>query len=136
MNKVILMGNLTRNPELRYTPSGTAVCDFGLAINEHYTNKDGKPVDSTVFVEVECWGKQAENCNSYIFKGAAVLVDGRLKFEQWEKDGKTYSKLKVRGDRVQFLTKKDKAPAGLNPDGEAGHEVNHALDDAHDDDLF
>ena len=104
LNRVFLMGNLTRDPEVRYTPSGTAVGDLGLAVNETYKNKAGENVESTVFVDVEVWARQAETCAEYLYKGSPVFVEGRLKLDQWEnQQGEKRSKLRVRADRVQFL---------------------------------
>jgi len=104
LNRVFLMGNLTRDPEVRYTPSGTAVGDLGLAVNETYKNKAGETVESTVFVDIEVWARQAETCAEYLYKGSPVFVEGRLKLDQWEnQQGEKRSKLRVRADRVQFL---------------------------------
>ena len=105
MNKAILIGNLTKDVDLRYTPSGAAIADFGMAINESYKSKDGEKKDSNVFVWVTVWANTAENCAKFIGKGSKVLVEGRLKFDQWEKDGKKFSKLSVTGDNVQFLSR-------------------------------
>jgi single-strand DNA-binding protein len=103
-NRVLLMGNLTRNPEIRYTPSGTAVADLGLAINENFKNKAGELVEQTCFVEVVVWGRQAETSAEYLQKGSPVFVEGRLQLDQWEnQQGEKRSKLRVRADRVQFL---------------------------------
>lgn len=103
-NKVIIMGNLTRDPELRYTPSGTAVTDLSVAVNT-----PGKK-DETVFVDVTVWDKTAENCCEYLSKGRPVLVDGRLRTESWEdkKTGKRRSKLIVVAFGVTFLGSGDK----------------------------
>lgn len=104
LNRVFLMGNLTRDPQVRYTPSGTAVGDLSLAINENYKNKAGETVESTVFVDVEVWSRQAETCSEYLYKGSPVFVEGRLKLDQWtNQQGEKRSKLRVRADRVQFL---------------------------------
>lgn len=104
LNRVFLMGNLTRDPEVRYTPTGTAVGDLGLAINENYKNKAGEMVESTVFVDVEVWARQAETCAEYLYKGSPVFVEGRLKLDQWtNQQGEKRSKLRVRAERVQFL---------------------------------
>jgi single-strand DNA-binding protein len=103
-NRVLLMGNLTRNPEIRYTPSGTAVADLGLAINESFKNKAGEMVEQTCFVDVVVWGRQAETSAEYLQKGSPVFVEGRLQLDQWEnQQGEKRSKLRVRADRVQFL---------------------------------
>lgn len=104
LNRVFLMGNLTRDPEVRYTPTGIAVGDLGLAVNETYKNKAGETIETTVFVDVEVWARQAETCAEYLGKGSPVFVEGRLKLDQWENpQGEKRSKLRVRADRVQFL---------------------------------
>ena len=104
MNRVFLMGNLTRDPELRKTPSGIAVSDLGLAVSEKYRNKAGEMVETTCFADIVVWGKQAEACGQYLGKGAPVIVEGRLQLDQWQTEaGEKRSRLKVRADRVQFL---------------------------------
>jgi len=102
-NKVILIGNLTRDPEVRYTPSGTAVGDLRLATNRRFRAPDGQERDETCFVGVTAWGRQAETCGEYLKKGAPILVEGRLKYDEWEKEGKKFSRLSVVAERVQFL---------------------------------
>ena len=103
-NRVLLMGNLTRNPEIRYTPSGTAVTDLGLAVSDNYKNQAGELVERTCFVDVVAWGRQAETASEYLHKGSPVFVEGRLQLDQWEnQQGEKRSKLRVRADRVQFL---------------------------------
>ena len=102
-NKVILMGNLTRDPELRYTPSGSAVANFGLAVNRRY-RQDDELKEETCFVDIAVFGRQAENCSEYLSKGSLVLVDGRLNYRKWEtEDGQTRSKLDVVANNVQFM---------------------------------
>ena len=101
-NTTILTGRLTRNPELRYIPSGTAVCEVGLAVNNR-EKKNGEWVDDPCFIDVVCWGKQAELVAEYCQKGSKVLVEGRLKLEQWVTDGERKSKHKVSATRIQFL---------------------------------
>lgn len=104
LNKVFLMGNLTRDPELRYIPSGTAVANFGLATNRIYTGRDGERKEEVCFVDVDAWGKTAENCANYLSKGRPVLVEGSLQYDSWEtEDGQKRSRLKVRALNVQFL---------------------------------
>jgi len=104
LNRVFLMGHLTRDPEMRYTPSQTAVGTLGLAINEKYKNKSGETVEKTVFVDVDVWGRQAETCAEYLHKGAPVFVEGSLKLDQWtNQQGEKRSKLAVSATRVQFL---------------------------------
>jgi len=103
LNKVLLMGNLTRDPEVKYTPKGTAVCDLGLAINDSYKAQDGTIKETVTYVDVEVWGRTAENCKQYLTKGRPVFVEGQLRLDQWEQEGQKRSKMKVRADRVQFL---------------------------------
>ena len=103
-NRVVLLGNLTRDPELRYIPSGTAVADIGLAVNDRRKNAQGEWVEEPTFVEITLWGRTAEVASEYLSKGSPVLIEGRLKFEQWEtQDGQKRSKLKVIGERMQML---------------------------------
>ncbi len=103
-NKVILMGNLTRDPQLRYLPSNTAVCDFGLAVNRRYKGRDGEMKDETCFVDVDTFGRSAETINQYMNKGRAILIEGRLRFRQWTtEDGQKRSKLSVVAENFQFV---------------------------------
>ena len=103
-NKVLLMGNLTREPELRYTPNGSAVCEFGMAINRTYTSNNEKK-EEVCFVDINVWGKQAETCSRYLQKGSPLFVEGRLQLDQWndKETGKSRSKLRVVAERTQFL---------------------------------
>jgi single-strand DNA-binding protein len=103
-NRVILMGNLTRDPELRYIPSGTAVSDIGLAVNDRRKGPNGDWIEETTFVDVTLWGRQAEIANEYLTKGSPVLIEGRLKLDSWQdKDGQKRSKLKVIGDSMRMV---------------------------------
>lgn len=104
-NKVILIGNLTRDVEVRYLANGTAVSDVSLAVNESYKNKDGQKVENTVFVECTLWGKTAELAGQYLAKGKPVLFEGKLKLDQWDdkETGKKRSKLGVTVESMQFL---------------------------------
>ena len=104
-NRVILVGNLTRDVELRYTPSGTAVTDIGLAVNDRVKRKD-EWVDETTFVDITLWGRTAEVAGEYLKKGSPILIEGRLKLDTWESGGQNRSKLKVVGDRMQMLGSK------------------------------
>ena len=104
LNKVLLMGNLTRDPEVRYTPKGTAVGDLSIAINDSYKAQDGTIKETVTYVDIEVWGRQAETCKQYLTKGRPVFVEGQLRLDQWETpQGEKKSRLKVRADRVQFL---------------------------------
>ena len=113
-NKVILMGNLTRDPEMKYLPSGAAVANFGLAVNESYTDKQtGEKKESACFVDIQAWERQAEIVNEFLLKGDPVFIEGGLKFESWEdQEGKKRSRLFVRIFRMQLLgSKKDRQEA-------------------------
>ena len=101
-NRVILVGNLTRDPELRYIPSGMAVSDIGLAVNERFKRNE-QWVDEPVFVDITLWGRLAEIANEYLSKGSPVLIEGRLRLDRWEKDGQKHSKLKVTAEKMQML---------------------------------
>ena len=114
LNRVILMGNLTRDPEVRYIPSGAAVASFGLAINRTYMTQSGEKKDEVCFVNIVVWGKQAESCGQYLNKGSLILVEGRLSYRAWEQVGQKRSTLEVRADRVQFLGR----PKGASQGGE------------------
>jgi len=101
-SKVILIGRLTKDPELRYTPKGTPVASFGLAINYRYKQNDEKK-DETTFIDIVVFGKPAEFCGQYLNKGSAVIVDGRLQQRRWESDGQQKSKIEVVAQSVNFL---------------------------------
>jgi single-strand DNA-binding protein len=103
-NRVILLGNLTRDPELRYIPSGMAVADVGLAVNDRRKNANGEWVEEVTFVDVTVWGRSAEVMSEYLSKGSPVLIEGRLKLDTWEgQDGQKRSKLKVTCERMQMV---------------------------------
>jgi single-strand DNA-binding protein len=120
-NKVLLMGRLTRDPELRYTPQGTAVSDIGVAVNREYTVGSEKRKE-TAFVDVTAWGRQAEVICEYLRKGAPVFIEGRLHFESWEQEGQKRSKLKVVLENFQFIGggRGDSGTGGAAGEG-AGH---------------
>ena len=113
-NQVILMGNLTRDPELRNTPSGQSVCNFGLALNRSYKNADGEWVEATDFVDIVAWGPLGERVAQYLSKGRPALVNGRLQSRSWEQDGQKRSKLEVVAFDVTFLG----GPGGGAPAGD------------------
>ncbi len=99
------MGRLTRDPELKYLPSGMAVATIGLAVNNSYTGKDGNRVDDTLFIDVTVFGKQAENIHKYLKKGSGILVDGRLRYRTWESsDGSRRSKHEIVAQRILFTS--------------------------------
>ena len=125
-NKVLLMGNLTRDPELRYVPSGNAVVSFGLAVNTSISRQGAEKKDETCFVKVVVWGKQAESCKQYLSKGRPVFVEGRLVYRSWEQDGKTRSTIEVKADRVQFLgspPRRDSSSSGVLSEQAEGMSV-------------
>ena len=104
LNRVFLIGNLTKDPELRYTPSGTAVANLRLAVNHRFKDRSGELKQDTCFINVVVWDKQAENSNQYLQKGRSVLIEGRLQSRSWkDNEGKNRSVIEVRADRVVFL---------------------------------
>ena len=102
-NRVILLGNLTRDVEMRYIPSGMAVTDIDLAVNDRRKNQSGEWTEETTFVDVTLWGRTAEVAGEYLSKGSPILIEGRLKLESWETEGQKRSKLKVVGERMQMV---------------------------------
>ena len=120
-NKVILLGNLTRDPELRVTPKGTATCQLGLAVNRQFKDESGATRDETTFVDVDAWGRQAETISKYCTKGKPLLIEGRLKLDSWEDktSGQKRSKLKVVLENFQFVGSRE----GGAQSGGSGEEV-------------
>jgi single-strand DNA-binding protein len=140
-NRVILMGNLTRDIQLRYTPGGTPVTEVGMAINDRRKGQNGEWIDETTFVEVTFWGRTAEVAAEYLSKGSPVFVEGRLKYDTWEKDGQKQSKLRVVCDRMQMIGSRGEgggsrsassAPAASavhqHHDDYAGESRSHSMD--------
>ncbi len=121
-NKVILMGNLTRDPEVRFTTGGTAICAFGMAMNRRYTTAQGEEREEVCFVDVEVLGRQAESCGNYLRKGAPAFVEGSLRYDQWndKTTGQKRSRLLVRADRVQFLNAPARGSGGFGGGDEEG----------------
>jgi single-strand DNA-binding protein len=117
LNRVLLIGNLTRDPELRYTPKGTAVTDFGLAVSRIYPGEDGEKKEETTFVDVTLWARQAEIAGQYLKKGRPVFIEGRLQLDTWDdkQTGQKRSRLRVVGENLQLL--------GSRPEGEASSSV-------------
>jgi single-strand DNA-binding protein len=113
LNKVLLIGNLTKDPELRYTPGGTAVANLRMATNRTYKDKAGEMKQEACFLTVVAWDKQAEVCNQYLHKGSPLFVEGRLQSRTWDgPDGKKRSVIEVRAERIQFL---GSGPGGSKP---------------------
>src|SRR5262245_3725639 len=132
LNKVFLMGRLTFDPELRYTPSGSAVTDLRMATSRTWTSKDGDRKEETLFIDVTVWDRQAENCCQYLRKGSGIHVEGSLTMDSWDEKttGEKRSKIRVQADRVQFLDRPtgsggavdadDGAPAAREPQARRG----------------
>jgi single-strand DNA-binding protein len=120
-NKVILVGNLTRDPEVRYTPKGSAVCDLGLAVNRQYSLENGEKREEVTFVDVVLWARLAEIAGEYLKKGRPVLIEGRLQLDSWDdkQSGQKRSKLRVIGETMQLL--------GSRPGGGGGSEADEAM---------
>jgi single-strand DNA-binding protein len=124
LNQVILVGNLTRDPELRYTPQGTAVITLRIAANTLFKDKNGQLQKDTCFVNVIAWGHMAENCNQYLQKGRQILVDGRLQSRSWQdKEGNNRSTIEVRANKVQFMPRPVREETKEVDLGEAPEEV-------------
>jgi len=121
LNKVLLIGNLTKDPELRYTPQGAAVVNLRIAVNTRFKDKKGEVKTDTCFINAVVWGQLAETCNQYLHKGRSVLIDGRLQSRSWQdQEGKNRSVIEVRADRVQFLS-----PAGSAAGNAASTPAQH-----------
>lgn len=117
LNKVLLIGNLTRDPDMRYIPSGSPVTHFGLAINRTYADANGEKQDDVCFVDVVAWNRLAEVCSEYLKKGKAVFIEGRLQYRSWEtEDGGKRSKLEVVAQNIQFLGGAAKADSESAPE--------------------
>ena len=113
LNSVNIMGNLTRDPEIKYTPAGKAVCSLSIANNRVYT-KNTEKVTEVSFFDVEVWGASAENCSKYLTKGSGIIVEGRLRQDRWEKDGKSFSRVRISANAVHFMPKKQNSDSGID----------------------
>jgi single-strand DNA-binding protein len=128
LNRVILAGNLTRDPQVRFLANEQAVANFGLAVNRRYKGSDGQMKEETTFVDIEAWGRTAELVGQYLTKGRAAFIEGRLKLDSWDdKDGQKRQKLKVVADNVQFMDSGNRGerPASGAPGaaaGDSGHD--------------
>lgn len=140
-NKVILMGNLTRDPEVRYASSGNAIAKLGIAVNRYWRNKDGQQQEETTFVDVDAFGRQAETIAQYLKKGRPIMIEGRLKLDQWEdkQTGQKRSKLGVVLDRFEFIDSRGDGGGGgadaSQPDAPAGSPQNSDGSSPDDDDV-
>jgi single-strand DNA-binding protein len=139
-NKVILLGNLTRDPEVRYTPKGSAVCDLGLAVNRNYTLDNGEKREEVTFVDVVLWARLAEIAGEYLKKGRPVFIEGRLQMDSWDdkQTGQKRTKLRVVGETMQLLGSRPsgggEAPETERPPRAAGKPAAAAAPSAPDDD--
>jgi single-strand DNA-binding protein len=120
LNKVMLLGNLTRDPELRATPKGVSVAQFGLAVNRVYKTEDGETREETTFLDLEAWGRQAEAIARYLSKGSTCLVEGRLRLDSWEDktSGEKRSRLRVVTENVQFLDRRTAEPEAASAEAD------------------
>lgn len=124
LNKVMLIGNLTRDPELRVTPKGTAICQFGLAVNRQFKDESGATRDETTFVDIEAWGKQGETVAKYLTKGRPLFVEGRLKLDTWDDKttGQKRSKMKIVLENFQFLGGREAGEGAQKTSAPTGEE--------------
>ena len=122
LNSVNIMGNLTRDPELKSIPSGKAVCSLSIANNRVYT-KNSEKVTEVSYFDVEVWGVVAENCAKYLKKGSGVIVEGRLRQDRWEKDGKTQSRVRISAENVHFMPKRGERSSEPSGGGEASESA-------------
>jgi single-strand DNA-binding protein len=111
LNSVNIMGNLTRDPELKYTASGKAVCNLSIANNRIFS-KNGERATEVSYFDVEAWGVVGENCAKYLTKGSGIIVEGRLRQDRWDKDGKTQSRVRISANNIHFLPKKQDGESG------------------------
>ena len=120
LNKVLLLGNVTRDPEVRYTPKGSAVCDLGVAVNRTYTTDSGEKREEVTFVDVVLWSRLAEIAGEYLKKGRPVFIEGRLQLDTWDdkQSGQKRSKLRVIGETMQLLGSRPQGGAGVTEAGE------------------
>ncbi|MBF0569292.1 MAG: single-stranded DNA-binding protein [Candidatus Omnitrophica bacterium] len=129
LNSVNIMGNLTRDPELKNLPSGKAVCNLSIANNRVYS-KGGEKVTEVSYFDVEVWGVVAENCARYLKKGSGIIVEGRLRQDRWEKDGKTQSRVRITANNIHFLPKRDGGGQQRSEPEASSSSPNEALDAA------
>ena len=147
-NKIILVGNLGRDPELRYTPQGTPVCSFTMATNERRKDRAGETQDSTTWFRVTLWGRQAETASQYLTKGRPVYIEGRLRMEEWtDKDGRVRNTLEVHATDMQFIGTRGDEPAAAasasqstssstaRPNAKSTHSMEEIEPDVSDDDI-
>ena len=125
-NRVVIMGNLTRDPEQKYTPGGTAFCNIDVAVNERRKDQQGNWIEEVTFVAVTLWARTSEVACQYLRKGSSVLIEGKLKQDRWEKDGKKHSVLKVVGEKLQMLGGKSSDQQRESAQAQADPWINEA----------
>ncbi len=126
LNKAMIFGNLTRDPELKALPSGIQVCSMSLATNRVYNDRDGKRQESTDYHNVVVFGKQADTCAKYLFKGSSAYVEGRMQTRSWEKDGQKQYRTEIIAERVQFGPKNSGGGAPTNQENKGNNEDNRS----------
>ena len=126
MNKIIILGTLVRDCELKYTQSGTAVGSFGIAYNEKVKDQSGQYTDKAHFFDVTAWGKTAENVQKFFQKGSRILINGQLQFSQWEKDGQKRSKVDIRMHSFDFIDRKSGNPSQSNDNSQNNNSYSQA----------
>ena len=131
LNKVMLIGNLTRDPEVKFTPKGTAIAEIGLAINRTWKNESGEKQEETTFVDVTLWGRQAEIAKEYLTKGRPVYIEGRLQLDSWDdkQTGQKRTKLKVTGEQMQLLGARDGSGGGDGNYSRGGGSASSSTDE-------
>lgn len=149
LNSFVGIGRLTRDPELRYTPSGTAVCKFGLAINRSFRNQEGNNVEDTLFINVSAWGRQAEHCSQFLKKGKRVAINGELRSNSWQdREGNKRVTYEINARSVQFLDylkdttnssedgyRKNNQSQEDSVEDHAGQDNNHVEEDSNEEDI-
>lgn len=129
-NKITIVGNLGRDPELRYTPQGNAVCNFSMATNEKRRDKSGEMIDTTTWFRITLWGKQAENASKFLTKGSSVYIEGRLKVDEWsDRDGKAKYTLDVTATDMQFIGSRSDDMSGGHSGGGSNFQDNDFTDE-------
>jgi single-strand DNA-binding protein len=149
LNSFVGIGRLTRDPELRYTPSGTAVCKFGLAINRSFRNQEGNNIEDTLFINVSAWGRQAEHCSQFLKKGRRVAINGELRSNSWQdREGNKRVTYEINARSVQFLDylkdttssseegyRKDNQSQENSVEDNSGQENSHIEEDGNEEDI-
>ncbi len=134
LNSVNIMGNLTRDPELKSTPTGKSVCSMSIANNRIYS-KNNEKVTEVSYFDVEVWGPIAENCAKYLKKGSGIIVEGRLKQDRWEKDGKTQSRVRISANSIHFMPKRAETGGSQQTKPDANNALDHAADTVNPEDI-